>query len=128
MFKSSICCIATLLFLASNIAVITLSWVIMRNTVNPLDPLSVHNTVASELGEDWEKLPFVNLTVVSQSTIPAKDCPIGWEPLFKRTWAGTQRGCLINQGTANQTVVDYESYAMMTRSKANLTCDLEILA
>jgi hypothetical protein len=128
MFKSTVCCGATLLFILSNVAVITLSWIIMGKTTAPMDPLSVHSTVAAELSEDWAKLPFVNITVIAQSTTPAKDCPSGWEPLFQREWAGTKKGCLIYQNTTNATVLDEYTYAMMTLSNQNLTCDFSIAA
>ena len=71
MFKSPVCFGATLLFIATNISVITLSLIIMGKTMQPEHAVSLHQSVADELSSDWDIVPYTELTVV---TLP-EVCP-----------------------------------------------------
>jgi len=121
MYKSSLCALAALLFIAANVTIIVLSWIIMARTISPAEPLVVTGPKFDEsLREDWNKLPFVNVSVtIRNATVTS--CPAGLEPLWSRTWPGLNEGCVIYSGTTNQTVVDLE-----TAKTNNLTCDIPI--
>lgn len=122
MFKSSLCALASLIFIATNVTIIVLSWIIMARTITPAEPLVVTGPTFDEsLREDWNVVPFVNVSVtIRNSTVTS--CPAGLEPLWSRTWPGLKEGCVIYAGTANQTVVDLE-----TANASNLTCNIPIL-
>lgn len=121
MFKSKLCVLATLVFFATNVTIIVLSWIIMAKTITPAEPLVVTgSTFDDSLKEDWFKVPFVDLRItVRNATVTS--CPQGYEPLWARTWPGLSEGCLINFNKPDQMVVDR---AFATTN--NLTCDIPI--
>ena len=44
----------------------------------------------TEIVEEWRKQPYVSLTVEKHF------CPGGSEPLFTKTWGGTESGCRVD--------------------------------
>ena len=56
----------------------------------------------SQVVPEWEEQPFVEIKVISVEQARSCSIYIGWEPVFKKKWAGIEKKCIETRSSGRR--------------------------
>jgi|ERR1719264_1689041 len=73
------------------VIIVIIGVLLIKHQKNVSEVSEQNTNTVTQVVDNWNVLPFIDLDVTDDK------CPASTDPVFVRSWGGTQTGCLVNK-------------------------------